>query len=64
MNTPHGADSNDNVTRLAGERPLYDGCQQLALPSLTHADPALPWTARRMRRGTYQHPAGMPATAG
>lgn len=63
MNTPHAADTNDNVTRLAGDRPLYDGCQQLALPSLTHADPALPWTARRMRRGTYLHRAGMPASA-
>jgi CRP/FNR family transcriptional regulator len=62
MNVQH-ADSSDNVTRLAGDRLLYDGCQQLALPSLTHADPSLPWTARRMRRGTYLHRAGMPASA-
>jgi CRP/FNR family transcriptional regulator len=53
----------DNVTRLAGDRTPYDGCQQLALPSLAHADLALPWTARRMRRGTHLHRVGMPATA-
>ena len=62
MSEPH-AESVDNVTRLAGTRPLHDGCQQLALPSFALADLALPWTARRMRRGTWLHRAGMPATA-
>lgn len=57
------ADNCDNVTRLTGSRPLHDGCQQLALPSFAQADLALPWAARRMRRGTYLHRAGMPATA-
>ena len=53
----------DNVTRLAANRPLYDGCQQLALPGFAQADLVLPWSARRMRRGTWLHRAGMPATA-
>ena len=35
------ADTLDNVTRLAGNRPLHDGCQQLALPSFAQADLAL-----------------------
>ena len=61
--TEQAADTIDNVTRLGSERPLYDGCQQLALPSFALADLALPWTARRMRRGTCLHRAGMPATA-
>jgi len=56
-------DPSENVTRLAGDRPLHDGCQQLALPSFAQADSAMPWTARRMRRGTYLHRAGMPASA-
>ena len=62
MTTPQ-PDSTGNVTRLAEDRALYDGCQQLALPSLAQADAAMPWSARRMRRGTYLHRAGMPATA-
>ena len=57
------ADTGDNVTSLGGNRPLYDGCQQLALPSFAHADLPMPWTARRMRRGTCLHRAGMPASA-
>ena len=62
MTEPH-ADAADNVTRLGGNRPLYDGCQQLALPSFAQADLAMPWTARRMRRSAYLHRAGMPASA-
>lgn len=53
----------NETTPLGGNRPLYDGCQQLALPSFALADLAMPWTARRMRRGTYLHRAGMPASA-
>ena len=33
-------DPSDDVTRMAADRPLYDGCQQLALPSLAQADMA------------------------
>ncbi len=62
MNQPQ-AETPDNVTRLAANRPLHDGCQQLALPGFALADLALPWSARRMRRGTWLHRAGMPATA-
>jgi CRP/FNR family transcriptional regulator len=62
MNQPR-AETIDNVTRLAASRLLHDGCQQLALPGFAQADPTLPWSALRMRRGTWLHRAGMPATA-
>lgn len=52
----------DNVTRLAGHGAAHDGCQHIVLPSLADAD-ALPWAARRLRRGCHLHRAGMPSIA-
>src|SRR5262245_3659786 len=40
-----------------------DRCQQLAFPSFATVDTTMPWTPRRLRRGTYLYRAGMPSTA-
>jgi len=42
---------------------LADRCQHVAFPSFDQADGTMPWTPRRLRRGTYLYRAGMPSTA-
>jgi CRP/FNR family transcriptional regulator, anaerobic regulatory protein len=40
-----------------------DRCQRTVFPTFDQVDIALPWTPRRLRRGTYLYRAGMPSTA-
>jgi CRP/FNR family transcriptional regulator, anaerobic regulatory protein len=47
----------------APARTPADRCQQAAFPSFDQVDIAMPWTPRRLRRGTYLYRAGMPSTA-
>lgn len=51
------------ITRGAARPEASDTCQQIALPSFAAVDSAMPWTARRLRRGAYLYRAGMPSTA-
>jgi CRP/FNR family transcriptional regulator len=51
------------VTNLNASRPAADRCQQVALPSFAQIDLAMPWTPRRLRRGTHLVRAGMPSSA-
>jgi CRP/FNR family transcriptional regulator len=40
-----------------------DRCQHVAFPTFDEVDIAMPWTPRRLRRGSYLYRAGMPSTA-
>jgi CRP/FNR family transcriptional regulator len=48
---------------LNAARAEADRCQQIAFPSFATVDASMPWTPRRLRRGTYLYRAGMPSTA-
>jgi CRP/FNR family transcriptional regulator, anaerobic regulatory protein len=48
---------------LNAARTEADRCQQIAFPSFATVDTSMPWTPRRLRRGTYLYRAGMPSTA-
>jgi CRP/FNR family transcriptional regulator len=52
-----------DVHAAAAARSPAERCQQAAFPSFDAMDTAMPWTPRRLRRGSYLYRAGMSSTA-
>lgn len=59
----HANAPNANVTRIDAGRQPVEGCQHVVLPSFAEIDLAMPWTPRRLRRGTHLYRVGMPSSA-
>lgn len=55
--------SRTEASVLNAARAEADRCQQIAFPSFAQVDTTMPWTPRRMRRGTYLYRAGTTSTA-